>query len=134
MKVQRGGSYLCTDQYCSRHIVGTRGKGDIGTGTNHLGFRCVMTRDQWLESHQDASKPGLINRQFHFQDCHLRQLDWMHSGAIFGQYGMRHAGARITVMRSRVNPGRDRTLVNLAVIEAIRALLTILGFNRTTRR
>ena len=46
-KVQRGGSYLCTDQYCSRYIVGTRGKGEISTGTNHLGFRCVMTREQW---------------------------------------------------------------------------------------
>jgi len=40
-KVQRGGSYLCTDQYCSRYIVGTRGKGEVSTGTNHLGFRCV---------------------------------------------------------------------------------------------
>jgi formylglycine-generating enzyme required for sulfatase activity len=30
-----------TDQYCSRFIVGTRGKGDSSTGTNHLGFRCV---------------------------------------------------------------------------------------------
>ena len=42
-KVQRGGSFLCTDQYCSRYIVGTRGKGEISTGTNHLGFRCVKT-------------------------------------------------------------------------------------------
>jgi formylglycine-generating enzyme required for sulfatase activity len=41
-KVQRGGSFLCTDQYCSRYMVGTRGKGDVDTGTNHLGFRCVM--------------------------------------------------------------------------------------------
>ena len=40
-KVQRGGSFLCTDQYCSRYMVGTRGKGEISTGTNHLGFRCV---------------------------------------------------------------------------------------------
>jgi len=40
-RVQRGGSFLCTDQYCSRYMVGTRGKGDAGTGTNHLGFRCV---------------------------------------------------------------------------------------------
>jgi formylglycine-generating enzyme len=45
-KVHRGGSFLCTDQYCSRYMVGTRGKGEISTGTNHLGFRCVMTRDQ----------------------------------------------------------------------------------------
>ncbi len=40
-KVHRGGSFLCTDQYCSRYIVGTRGKGDADTGTNHLSFRCV---------------------------------------------------------------------------------------------
>jgi len=46
-KVQRGGSFLCTDQYCSRYIVGTRGKGDPSTGTNHLGFRCIMTPEQY---------------------------------------------------------------------------------------
>jgi formylglycine-generating enzyme required for sulfatase activity len=40
-KAHRGGSYLCTDQYCSRYMVGTRGKGEVSTGTNHLGFRCV---------------------------------------------------------------------------------------------
>lgn len=40
-KVLRGGSFLCTDQYCSRYIVGTRGKGEVSTGTNHVGFRCV---------------------------------------------------------------------------------------------
>ncbi len=40
-KVHRGGSYLCTDQYCSRYMVGTRGKGEVTTGTNHLGFRCI---------------------------------------------------------------------------------------------
>jgi formylglycine-generating enzyme len=45
-RVHRGGSFLCTDQYCSRYMVGTRGKGEISTGTNHLGFRCVMTREQ----------------------------------------------------------------------------------------
>ena len=27
-RVHRGGSFLCTDQYCSRYMVGTRGKGD----------------------------------------------------------------------------------------------------------
>ena len=40
-KAHRGGSFLCTDQYCSRYMVGTRGKGEVSTGTNHLGFRCV---------------------------------------------------------------------------------------------
>jgi len=43
-KVHRGGSFLCTDQYCSRYIVGTRGKGEPNTGTNHLGFRLVKDR------------------------------------------------------------------------------------------
>ena len=42
-RVQRGGSYLCTDQYCTRYMAGTRGKGEPDTGTNHTGFRCVIT-------------------------------------------------------------------------------------------
>jgi formylglycine-generating enzyme required for sulfatase activity len=42
-RVHRGGSFLCTDQYCSRYMVGTRGKGEVDTGTNHLGFRCVRS-------------------------------------------------------------------------------------------
>lgn len=45
-RAQRGGSFLCTNQYCSRYMVGTRGKGEISTGTNHLGFRCVMARSR----------------------------------------------------------------------------------------
>jgi sulfatase modifying factor 1 len=40
-RVHRGGSFLCTDQYCTRYMVGTRGKGEVTTGSNHLGFRCV---------------------------------------------------------------------------------------------
>ena len=40
-RVQRGGSFLCTDQYCTRYMIGTRGKGDSHTPTNHTGFRCV---------------------------------------------------------------------------------------------
>jgi formylglycine-generating enzyme required for sulfatase activity len=40
-KVQRGGSFLCTDQYCTRYMVGTRGKGEPRSGSNHVGFRCV---------------------------------------------------------------------------------------------
>jgi formylglycine-generating enzyme len=40
-KVQRGGSFLCTDQYCTRYMVGTRGKGEYRSSANHIGFRCV---------------------------------------------------------------------------------------------
>jgi sulfatase modifying factor 1 len=41
-RVLRGGSFLCSDQYCTRYMVGTRGKGEISSGSNHLGFRCVQ--------------------------------------------------------------------------------------------
>ena len=41
-RVHRGGSYLCTEEYCTRYMVGTRGQGEPDTGTNHLGFRCVQ--------------------------------------------------------------------------------------------
>ena len=27
----------------SRYMLGTRGKGEVRTGSNHLGFRCVRT-------------------------------------------------------------------------------------------
>ena len=40
-RVQRGGSFLCTEQFCTRYMVGTRGKGEVRSATNHLGFRCV---------------------------------------------------------------------------------------------
>jgi len=42
-RVHRGGSFLCTDLYCTRYMVGTRGKGEVSTGSNHLGFRCVKS-------------------------------------------------------------------------------------------
>jgi formylglycine-generating enzyme required for sulfatase activity len=40
-RVVRGGSYLCSDQYCSRYLVGSRGKAEINSGTSNLGFRGV---------------------------------------------------------------------------------------------
>jgi formylglycine-generating enzyme len=43
-RVQKGGSFLCTDQYCERYMPGARGKGDPDTGTNHLGFRCIRAQ------------------------------------------------------------------------------------------
>jgi sulfatase modifying factor 1 len=40
-RVHRGGSFLCTDSYCTRYMVGTRGKGEVRTASDHVGFRCV---------------------------------------------------------------------------------------------
>ena len=40
-RVQKGGSFLCSDRYCSRYLVGSRGKGAADTGGSNTGFRCV---------------------------------------------------------------------------------------------
>jgi formylglycine-generating enzyme required for sulfatase activity len=40
-RVLRGGSYLCTDQYCARYLVGSRGKSEVSSATSNLGFRLV---------------------------------------------------------------------------------------------
>lgn len=40
-RVQRGGSFLCSDTYCIRYRAGSRGKGEVTSASNNLGFRCV---------------------------------------------------------------------------------------------
>jgi formylglycine-generating enzyme len=40
-RVIRGGSFLCSDQFCTRYLVGSRGRGDESTGSANLGFRLV---------------------------------------------------------------------------------------------
>jgi formylglycine-generating enzyme required for sulfatase activity len=40
-RVQRGGSFLCCDNYCVRFKMGGRGKGEPESTGNHIGFRCV---------------------------------------------------------------------------------------------
>lgn len=42
-RVQRGGSYLCSDRYCQRYFVGSRGKGEVSSGGSNLGFRCLKS-------------------------------------------------------------------------------------------
>ncbi len=54
-RIHRGGSFLCTDLYCTRYMVGTRGKGESTTGTNHLGFRCVMTQEAWAKRSKERA-------------------------------------------------------------------------------
>ena len=44
-RVQRGGSFLCNDEYCERYKAGSRGKGEINSPTNNVGFRCVKDFD-----------------------------------------------------------------------------------------
>jgi formylglycine-generating enzyme required for sulfatase activity len=44
-RVVRGGSFLCSDRYCTRYLVGSRGKAEINSGTSNLGFRGVRSLD-----------------------------------------------------------------------------------------
>jgi formylglycine-generating enzyme required for sulfatase activity len=40
-RVQRGGSFLCSEGFCVRYRAGARGQGEPSTGLSHTGFRCV---------------------------------------------------------------------------------------------
>jgi formylglycine-generating enzyme len=42
-RVLRGGSYLCSDHYCTRYLVGSRGKAEVGSPSSNLGFRLVLS-------------------------------------------------------------------------------------------
>lgn len=42
-RVQRGGSFLCSYQYCVRYQAGSRGKGEVNSAANNLGFRCAKS-------------------------------------------------------------------------------------------
>lgn len=47
-RAQRGGSFLCSDQYCVRYRAGSRGKGEVSSASNNLGFRCVKDSARYL--------------------------------------------------------------------------------------
>lgn len=40
-RVVKGGSFLCTDQFCARYMPGGRGKDDPATSLDNVGFRLV---------------------------------------------------------------------------------------------
>ena len=43
-RVQRGGSFMCSDNYCRGYRVSARMKGTPDTGAFHTGFRCVVSK------------------------------------------------------------------------------------------
>lgn len=58
-RIQRGGSFMCSDDYCTGYRVSARMKGDVLSGTFHCGFRTVLTpqmRDELEASPQSSSK------------------------------------------------------------------------------
>jgi formylglycine-generating enzyme required for sulfatase activity len=56
-RVHRGGSYLCNDSYCASYRPSARMACPPDTGLQHLGFRCVMTAEQW-QRRQTEHKPA----------------------------------------------------------------------------
>ena len=42
-RVVRGGSYLCSPDYCSRYLVGSRGKLEPSSASSNLGFRLARS-------------------------------------------------------------------------------------------
>jgi formylglycine-generating enzyme len=42
-RVQKGGSFLCNDSYCTRYRPSARHGGSPDTGMSHVGFRCVKS-------------------------------------------------------------------------------------------
>jgi formylglycine-generating enzyme required for sulfatase activity len=46
LRSQRGGSFLCCDNYCSRYRPSARHGCSADTGMSHVGFRCVKSSDK----------------------------------------------------------------------------------------
>ena len=59
-RVQRGGSFLCSDVYCTRYLPGARGKGAPDSAASHIGFRCVRSPEprQGALGRTDSPRPG----------------------------------------------------------------------------
>lgn len=43
-RVTRGGSFLCSDAFCSRYKPYGRGRDEVESGQSHVGFRCVKDK------------------------------------------------------------------------------------------
>jgi formylglycine-generating enzyme required for sulfatase activity len=60
-RVMRGGSFLCSEQYCSSYRPSARRGNDPYNPMSHIGFRLVMTEHAWeLPRHrrETAEKRG----------------------------------------------------------------------------
>jgi hypothetical protein len=56
MKVAKGGSFLCADNFCGRYRPAARTPHGADTGMQHVGFRTV-----WRGSANAAAKPAAPN-------------------------------------------------------------------------
>ena len=55
IKTIKGGSHLCSPQYCLRYRPAARSPQEVTTSTSHIGFRCIRPR-----SEAESSKPQSI--------------------------------------------------------------------------
>jgi sulfatase modifying factor 1 len=46
-RVQRGGSFLCNPSYCSSYRASARMHSSPDTGQDHVGFRGIMSNEEW---------------------------------------------------------------------------------------
>jgi sulfatase modifying factor 1 len=53
----RGGSFLCSDVYCRGYRVSARSPGAPDSGASHIGFRMVMSVEQW-KAWRTSAKAG----------------------------------------------------------------------------
>ncbi|WP_420315843.1 formylglycine-generating enzyme family protein [Ekhidna sp.] len=60
-RVQRGGSFLCSESYCSSYRASARMRSSQDTGQDHLGFRGVMTQEMWelFKPNNEGTSPGV---------------------------------------------------------------------------
>lgn len=52
-RVTKGGSFLCSDQYCSNYRPSARMATAFDSGQEHLGFRCVVVLTQRQAGHRE---------------------------------------------------------------------------------
>jgi hypothetical protein len=51
-RVTRGGSFLCSGDYCSRYLVGSRGKSEVSTGSSNTWV------SGWAPMRSDSPQPA----------------------------------------------------------------------------
>ncbi len=55
-RVQRGGSFMCSDSYCVNYRNSARMKGEEDTGAFHTGFRCIITPEMLKQRQASQSQ------------------------------------------------------------------------------
>ena len=93
-RVQRGGSFLCSDRYCVRYRAGGRMQGEPSTGLSHTGFRCVLS-----PRGKKMIRPGRVLRRPSAAACRVLSPPWcrLHGRAAPPDPGLRvPAGFEVT--------------------------------------